>query len=212
MFRSNWELASTRAVSVIEQLLKNEKLESKRFLVAGFGENKPIAPNDTPENRSKNRRVELIILQGPEYEVDEDEVINIEKESDVPLPEITDDLLEPTFPPHFEVTSSEVDGESGASDLGIFEEDALYNYELDDVETPDADATGEVFENELTGTESGDGPGKSLEQTLQEGLDELPQEVPAEESVPPAKEQQGGGIVEDILKQSIEESLKESLE
>ena len=63
-FRSNWELSSSRAVSVVHELLSEGSLEPARFLVEGHGDANPIAPNDTPEHRALNRRVELTIVQG----------------------------------------------------------------------------------------------------------------------------------------------------
>jgi chemotaxis protein MotB len=38
-------------------------LSPDRFTIAGYGEYRPVASNDTPEGRAKNRRVELIILR-----------------------------------------------------------------------------------------------------------------------------------------------------
>ena len=67
-FRSNWELASARAVSVAHELMKGETLDRTKFTVVGFGDIKPLVENDTPENRSKNRRVEIVIEQGGEDE------------------------------------------------------------------------------------------------------------------------------------------------
>ena len=63
-FRSNWELSSSRAVTVVHELLQNSRLDPKRFAVEGHGEAHPIVPNDTADNRALNRRVELTILQG----------------------------------------------------------------------------------------------------------------------------------------------------
>ena len=63
-FRSNWELSSSRSVSVAHELLKNEELARHRFVVEGHGDASPLAPNDTPANRALNRRVELTIVQG----------------------------------------------------------------------------------------------------------------------------------------------------
>lgn len=63
-FRSNWELSTARGVSVIHELLKEDVLESARFVVEGHGDAHPLAPNDTWENRALNRRVELTIVQG----------------------------------------------------------------------------------------------------------------------------------------------------
>lgn len=65
-FRSNWELSSSRAVTVVHELLENSSLDQKRFAVEGHGDAHPIVANDTEENRAINRRVELTIIQGEE--------------------------------------------------------------------------------------------------------------------------------------------------
>jgi len=66
-FDSNWELSTSRSISVVkyytEELPVNEQISPNAFEVAGLGEYSPIAPNDTDENRQKNRRIELIILK-----------------------------------------------------------------------------------------------------------------------------------------------------
>ncbi len=60
-FRSNWELSTARAVTVAHALLADPTLDPKRFLLEGHADSDPLVPNDTPENRALNRRVELII-------------------------------------------------------------------------------------------------------------------------------------------------------
>ncbi|MCX8034193.1 MAG: OmpA family protein [Thermodesulfovibrio sp.] len=62
IYKSNWELSAARAASVLHFLIQNG-LSPDRFTIAGYGEYRPIDSNDTPEGRSKNRRVELIILR-----------------------------------------------------------------------------------------------------------------------------------------------------
>jgi type VI secretion system protein ImpK len=59
-FPSNWELSEARAKSVAG-ILKPELTKQDRVAVAGKGSDNPIAANDTPENKSKNRRVEISI-------------------------------------------------------------------------------------------------------------------------------------------------------
>lgn len=59
-FRSNFELASARAVSVAQFLMMESGLDSKRFRVVGFADGKPVASNKTREGRALNRRVEII--------------------------------------------------------------------------------------------------------------------------------------------------------
>ena len=41
----------------------NENLNPARFSAIGYGEYRPIAPNDTPENKQRNRRVEILIAR-----------------------------------------------------------------------------------------------------------------------------------------------------
>ncbi|MDF1643965.1 MAG: flagellar motor protein MotB [Pseudomonadales bacterium] len=63
-FQSNWSLSSARASTVAHYLFEEPRLDQNRFTVSGFSSNKPLVNNDTPENRSKNRRVEIVIHQG----------------------------------------------------------------------------------------------------------------------------------------------------
>ncbi len=59
-FPSNWELSSARGVAVVRKL-QNLLVEPPRMSVEGHGEYQPIASNDTPEGRTKNRRVVISI-------------------------------------------------------------------------------------------------------------------------------------------------------
>jgi len=61
-YPSNWELSGARAGSVVRYLIEEHGIDEERFLIAGYGETRPVAPNDTAENQSKNRRVEIVIL------------------------------------------------------------------------------------------------------------------------------------------------------
>ncbi|HHH39816.1 MAG TPA: type VI secretion system protein TssL, partial [Sedimenticola sp.] len=67
-FRSNWELSSARAVTVVHALLRNKAIDPERVLVEGHADTNPLVPNDTPENRAKNRRVELVIERGDDLD------------------------------------------------------------------------------------------------------------------------------------------------
>ncbi|MDH5784023.1 MAG: MotB family protein [Chromatiales bacterium] len=60
-FRSNWELSSSRAVSVLEQLLADGTIKPEDTEVKGLADTRPLLPNDSWENRAANRRVEIII-------------------------------------------------------------------------------------------------------------------------------------------------------
>jgi len=59
-FPSNWELSSHRAVNVLRFLSEDGNYASSRLSAVGYGEHQPISPNDTPEHRAINRRVEII--------------------------------------------------------------------------------------------------------------------------------------------------------
>jgi chemotaxis protein MotB len=61
-FDSNWELSVMRAVNFMKIIIKNDNLDPRWFSAKGFGEFQPIASNDTSSGRSKNRRVEVLIL------------------------------------------------------------------------------------------------------------------------------------------------------
>ncbi len=61
-WKSNWELSAARALSVLHYFTDKKDLNSNRVQATGYGEYKSIAPNDTKENRQKNRRVEIVVL------------------------------------------------------------------------------------------------------------------------------------------------------
>ncbi len=60
-FPSNWELSSARAVTVVRALSELYQVPAEKLSAAGYAEFKPVADNLTPENRARNRRVELIV-------------------------------------------------------------------------------------------------------------------------------------------------------
>lgn len=60
-YSSNWELSVMRAVKFLKIIVESNEVDPNLFSAKGYGEYKPIVPNDTAENRSKNRRVEVLI-------------------------------------------------------------------------------------------------------------------------------------------------------
>jgi chemotaxis protein MotB len=62
-FSSNWKLSTDRAVSVIHRLQQIGTVDPRRLTAVGYGDTRPLAPNDSPENRARNRRVEIAIVQ-----------------------------------------------------------------------------------------------------------------------------------------------------
>ncbi len=61
---NNWELSSKRAVSVAVELLNGTGMDKNRLVVVGHADTRPLVDNDTEQNRKRNRRVEISILQG----------------------------------------------------------------------------------------------------------------------------------------------------
>lgn len=62
-FPSNWELSTTRALEVVK-LLENNGVPSTMLSAVGYGEHQPIASNSTPNGRSLNRRIEIVLAPG----------------------------------------------------------------------------------------------------------------------------------------------------
>ena len=61
-FPSNWELSSARASSVVRLFIATG-IAPARLAAVGYADHKPVESNDTPEGRSRNRRVTLMILE-----------------------------------------------------------------------------------------------------------------------------------------------------
>ena len=61
-YPSNWELSGARAGSVVRYFSDEMKLNQNRFQIAGYGDTKPVADNDSSASMAKNRRVEIVIL------------------------------------------------------------------------------------------------------------------------------------------------------
>jgi len=61
-YASNWELSTARATSVIDYLVSSNRINPKRLSAVGYGEYVPIAENTSNSGRTKNRRVDIIIL------------------------------------------------------------------------------------------------------------------------------------------------------
>ncbi|MBA2881307.1 chemotaxis protein MotB [Desulfosalsimonas propionicica] len=65
--QTNWDLSAQRAIGVVKFIAQNELLSLDRLSAVGYGDQKPLVPNDTPENRALNRRVEFILETGGDY-------------------------------------------------------------------------------------------------------------------------------------------------
>lgn len=58
-YPSNWELSVARATNVLKYFIKRHGVDPSRLSLQGNADQKPLVPNDTPDNRARNRRVEI---------------------------------------------------------------------------------------------------------------------------------------------------------
>lgn len=68
-FESNWDLSTARALAVAHELFGDPRIEQKRFRILGYAETKPLTPNETRAQRSRNRRVEIVVQKGDDKEL-----------------------------------------------------------------------------------------------------------------------------------------------
>lgn len=62
VYKSNWELSSARAATVLHYLVEKCHLNPKKLYLAGFGKYQPVASNKNKSGKRKNRRVEIVVL------------------------------------------------------------------------------------------------------------------------------------------------------
>ncbi len=62
-YESNWGLSVARAFSIINYFVKYKKIQPEKFVAAGYGEFRPLHPNDTEEHRALNRRIGMKIVR-----------------------------------------------------------------------------------------------------------------------------------------------------
>ena len=62
-YRDNWELSQARALAVVRYMVDELGFPADRLAPTGFAETRPLVPEDTPENRAKNRRIELKLTE-----------------------------------------------------------------------------------------------------------------------------------------------------
>jgi chemotaxis protein MotB len=60
-YPTNWELSAARATTVVRFLQDHAGVPPQMLMAAAFGQYRPVAPNDTPANRQKNRRIEIVL-------------------------------------------------------------------------------------------------------------------------------------------------------
>ncbi len=85
-FPSNWELSTARATSVVQYMIKGMQFPPNKLGAIGYGQFQPIAPNDSDENRAKNRRVVFFVKNAPTKFVSEKEAARKEKVHEAEAP------------------------------------------------------------------------------------------------------------------------------
>lgn len=65
-YTSNFELSAVRAISVVERLVRVDHFDPARISGTGYGSERPIVPNSTPQGQAANRRVDVVILSAPQ--------------------------------------------------------------------------------------------------------------------------------------------------
>jgi chemotaxis protein MotB len=81
---TNWELSSLRAAAVVRYFVDQVKVPRNQVYAAGFGDTRPVAPNDTPKNRSMNRRVDIKVLYEAPTESMDVNPSNLKEEKEKP--------------------------------------------------------------------------------------------------------------------------------
>lgn len=81
-FPSNWELSTARASSVVRLFVENG-VDPRRLTALGYGENRQVASNETPEGRTRNRRVTIMIMSNEPGQVTEIPVDFVSEENEI---------------------------------------------------------------------------------------------------------------------------------
>ena len=115
-FRSNWDLSTARATSVVQVLAKRSQIDPKRFAAIGYGEFRPIAPNDGAVNRAKNRRVDFVVSVSMPEEPEVEQVLQNSPQS--PTPEVHLDSAAPAAPAEPPAPAPEHGSEPAAPEHG----------------------------------------------------------------------------------------------
>ena len=63
-YPSNWELSAARATKIVRYLIMKHQIPAERMTAVAYADQKPLVPNDSEVNRSRNRRIEVMIVTG----------------------------------------------------------------------------------------------------------------------------------------------------
>jgi chemotaxis protein MotB len=68
--RLNWDVGAQRAISVLEYVSQSNEVDTRRLRAVSYGEMRPLAPNNSPANRRRNRRVEIVMTTSSRDAID----------------------------------------------------------------------------------------------------------------------------------------------
>lgn len=68
-FPSNWELSASRATKIVRYLVARFKIPASRLAAVAYADQKPVVPNTSDANRTRNRRIEILIVTGNSEEI-----------------------------------------------------------------------------------------------------------------------------------------------
>jgi chemotaxis protein MotB len=61
-FQSNWQLSAARGIAMLDLFTSRYKISPQRLCIAGYADTVPVEPNDSPDGRAHNRRVDIVIV------------------------------------------------------------------------------------------------------------------------------------------------------
>lgn len=67
-FPTNWNLSADRAISALRHFAESGGVDRGRLVAAGYADTQPLVPNDSPDARARNRRVEFVYLRPPSFD------------------------------------------------------------------------------------------------------------------------------------------------
>ena len=76
IYKSNWDLSVLRATNVVHLLINSSHIHPQRLSAIGYGEFRPLSDNSTPEGRSSNRRVDIVIIKNKYNETENNKTEN----------------------------------------------------------------------------------------------------------------------------------------
>lgn len=62
-YTTNWELSAARSNTVVDYFKETFNIPPQKIISAAYGEYRPVASNETPQGRAKNRRIEIVVIR-----------------------------------------------------------------------------------------------------------------------------------------------------